>query len=837
MTRTLSGPEATLLAGPVYRVTPRVKVANGSGTMVDLTSWMESITIELDIDQPVSGVTVEFRRDSNTLSLAPLRADSILNRDDLGNYSPQLDPGRALTIEVATTALASAPAGGDYKLLFVGTLDFVGWENSPMVTTARDQGGQLVDRWVETEKTYGSVSGTPIQTVMQQILNDVFGTVNPVTLYVPVDPGFNILRYRQQKQSVMDALFALAQTIGWDVRYKFDSGTGTFRLTLSQPPRTKTVPDYTFGPSQYLDITTLNIDRTNIRNVISVSFYNAVTRARIAVVANDPTSITRYGRRYFEIQEADDSPIDTGSEASTLASSVLSDLKDPKAEHELETHFLWPVELNDLYRQSPNAVHYNSNQDFASVNITHRLSRTKHRTTIKTRGNPAGAYETWNSRRAGGGRFPGIPQPDTGLALNDFKVIAETDTTITYGWTAGGLVAEVWAADILFTEPLPADPWTQVLFAMAPLPAGTISYTLTKPIEGQIRFAQVEPRDANLTPGTVRRVALNHAPTQPPTIELDDIETGTVGTQWWSITERGLHVTAVQVQTQVGSQPISDFGTPTRGPGDTSLVRGGTLGTGQYEHDISLDPTRISWIVPRLTLENGAQIVLGPFGFDRDKNPNILQVTLSETVLTILADSDTKSLKVYDTTGLWVYQVDGLSAVVDVSLTDAGAHAGLGASESKIYGVVAYNEPLAYVDGSTLFDEASVPVSGGSAPAASALWDTVSLQAPFIDENIAALFMKATAAPAGWDIKVYIDIGLSTVVPTTDHTSDLSPIPTTIPTVLSEYDYTATTYTARTPGGHGISLVTMKAKCDLRDATDVVIDSRTVQASWYTDRT
>lgn len=411
--RSTTAGELTTLGLPTRLVTPRIKVANGSGTMIDLTSWFEHAKIEHDVDQPIDGATVSFSRaHGSTQSLSPLRTDSTLNvKDDL-TFAPMLDLNRSVTIEVATTPIGTAPVAGDYKTLFKGTIDVVEFQKSPVTIICRDLGAPLVDRWIETEATYGTGGGTAIQTVMQNILDAVFGG-GIYTLYVPISPGANVTTYRQQKMTVMDALQDLAQQIGWDVRFKWDDGTSTFRLTLSEPPRTKTTPDYTFGPSAYHDITRLEIDITNVRNVLTGSFRDAADLGnRNSVTRSDATSITKYGRRFFFIQEADVSPIDTSSEMTTMLDAALADLKEPKAEQEVDMPFFWPADLSDLYRYSPNSVHYDSNQDIAVVEFSHELTRNSHRTRALVRGTPIGQYATWLGRGGTmGGGGPGGAAP------------------------------------------------------------------------------------------------------------------------------------------------------------------------------------------------------------------------------------------------------------------------------------------------------------------------------------------------------------------------------------------------------------------------------------------
>lgn len=398
--RSTSAGELSTLAAQTRTVTQRVKVANGSGTMIDYTNWLEETNANIDIDRPVSALTVQFRRDSGPIqSLAPFRTDSSLNRlDDGVTYSPALDAGRSVTWEVATTPIGTLPQAADFKLLFKGTIDAVDFDHSPISVECRDLGSVIVDRGIEVEAAYGSGAGVALETVMQANLDTAFGS-GFIPLYTPISPSYLISpAYIQQRQSEMDAQQALAQLPGWDVRYWWDSATSAFRFTLQQPPRTKTTPDYTFGPGAYFDISRLSIDRTNIRNVIAVSYFDTASNTRLVVTVSDATSITKYGRRYFFIQEADGSPINTNAEATTMANAALSDMKEPKAEAEIEMPFFWPVELWDLYRFSANGVQINSNQDWAVVSISHKLTRGSHSTILTVRGAPAGGYLTWLDR-------------------------------------------------------------------------------------------------------------------------------------------------------------------------------------------------------------------------------------------------------------------------------------------------------------------------------------------------------------------------------------------------------------------------------------------------------
>jgi hypothetical protein len=434
MSRSATAPELAVLAKKERQVTHRIKVQNGSGTMIDYSNWLISGKIERDVDQPVDGCTLNFVRSKSNQSviqsLSPLRTDSIINRlNDGVTYGPALDLNRVVTVDLATTAIGVPVLEADYKPLFKGTIDVVNFEQNPVAIVCRDLGAPLVDRWIETETNFGSgvpgsgVGGTAIQTVMQNILDSVFGG-GVYTLYTPVSPGADLNTYKQQRMSVMDALQDLAQQIGWDIRFRWDDGTSTFRLTLSNPPRTKTTPDYTFGPNAFYDITDLSLDITNIRNAITGSYRNANNLGnRETITVTDATSISKYGRRFMLIQEADVSPIDSSSEMTTMVTAALADLKEPKADQGVVMPLHWTADLWDLYRYSPNNVHYDTNQDIAVVELTHDFSPKSHRTSVKVRGTPIGQYTTWRGR---GGPIGGPTA--AGQAFAPYPFIAPRNT-------------------------------------------------------------------------------------------------------------------------------------------------------------------------------------------------------------------------------------------------------------------------------------------------------------------------------------------------------------------------------------------------------------------------
>lgn len=253
--------------------------------------------------------------------------------------------------------------------------------------------------------------GFAVEGEMQAILSDNLGGSAP-SLYTPTPPGWDIKPYQQTRTTTLEAVRALAQQIGWELRVKWHAGTSAHRLTFFEPDRAKTTPDRTWTKQQYLSVDRLAIDGSGIRNAVRVIYSDASDLdassfpKRKMLEVSDSTSIARYGRRFCEIAEDDTFAIDSITEATTLASNILSDLKDPKAELAITDLFFPIAELGDLYRFSGNSTHFSTNQDLAVVSYRHSVNGAEVRTTIECRGTPSGGYLKWLGKEARPGVKP-----------------------------------------------------------------------------------------------------------------------------------------------------------------------------------------------------------------------------------------------------------------------------------------------------------------------------------------------------------------------------------------------------------------------------------------------
>lgn len=241
-------------------------------------------------------------------------------------------------------------------------------------------------------------SGNPVEQIMQNLLDDNRAASDPsVTLYTPSTPGWNISQFIQQRSFTMDALATLAHQIGWDVRMKWRSAHGAFELTFYGPARTSPSVVQTFGKSDYETPTALKVDIATIRNSVRVIYGDASdlwpdgTPKRKVVEVSDATSITKFGELWMEIQEDQNSQIDSGTEATAFANAALSDCKDPTAELDipLVRGFPW-VELNDYYTFSANGLQFDSDQSLAVTQYQHSSGDNGRgiKTSLQTRGLP-----------------------------------------------------------------------------------------------------------------------------------------------------------------------------------------------------------------------------------------------------------------------------------------------------------------------------------------------------------------------------------------------------------------------------------------------------------------
>lgn len=513
-----SAPENTILAAADKGV-PQVKteIKDAAGAFQNWFPYLLGGSWGWSVDQPIAEARLTLRRDNGLPnSLSPFRGDSTLN---IGGAA--IDVGRDLRISPATTAYGISPVAGDYKLLFDGKTADLDFAKERMDLLARDHGGALVKKQIRTATQFRSEAGEPLENVIQSILD----TWSPgVILDTPFPPGFLVKSIDWGKGSLFEAIRTAAGSIGWDVRYVWSNTWNEFRLTLFEPDRDKTVPDWTFAKNRILAINQLRLSDENVRNFIRVSYLNPDSKQREEVFASDPVSIARFGEQWMEIEEADDSTVNSLAEAQALANAALSDLAWPIAEKQVEIPFFWPIEVNDLVRFTANDIHSDEDIDLAVTGVDHRFESRQARTVLSVRGKPAGFYKDWLRRSKTRDQIDLTDE----LTLKNFRDTSWTDTSVTYSWQPGSLVELVFVYDHVFTQPYPLDPWPPADAAPTSiLSTAETTYTALIPKVGERRYLQFEPRASavsGLAPGQLRRTYVD-APAPVISAVLDAVET------------------------------------------------------------------------------------------------------------------------------------------------------------------------------------------------------------------------------------------------------------------------------------------------------------------------
>lgn len=365
------------------------------------------------LDTPVGQCSIELAREVDGVSLSPYVSSSPVNES-----GALLAPWRLFTLGVAITPLGMQPTESMWREEFRGRIDDVVVSEETVTISGRDLGAVLQRYQCEEERTYGSDSGTAMETVMGQVLDDngLSGTVSVTT---PVSPSALVKKYVQKKEPVLDALrMTLASRIGWELRYWYDSAAGTYtQLRFYEPDRENTTAAFSFSPSVYTVLGELRETGEDVRNVVDVWYTDladldaAGNPKRKRVRVSDSASVALYGRAWMEMAEASTSSIDTEEEAERLAEAAIADLKDAKIVGTVEVPYFPWVELGDLYSLGANGATHDEDLVLHVERYEHELSpRGNARTTLSFRGSkPTASMRGWLQRDARPGRARSAP--------------------------------------------------------------------------------------------------------------------------------------------------------------------------------------------------------------------------------------------------------------------------------------------------------------------------------------------------------------------------------------------------------------------------------------------
>lgn len=367
---------------------------------LDLSDRFLDGTISYSIDQPAATATLTFERGQGVDSLSPFLDASRFNHLGL---IPPMHPGAYVVVFTSINPPGGASVSG-FNPVFQGRVDAVNVApgGDKVTIQCRDLAGHALNRWIEPGATNGKfyAAGMTLEALIELVMSENgFGAG-----WFQVDgaTGFTTSGYWQSPMPVMDAIRTLAQTVGWDIRC-FPGQVASGSFTLYDPDRTRTTPDAILAPSEYLDVTNLSLNDSDVRNLIELIYSDSGTRtvrstADLAALASDlDASIAKYGRRFMRLVEGKTSQIDTEAEADRMLTAAFYDLSDPVADQQITLRHWWPVELNDLHHYTANGIHYDQDQRLAVVGYTHQLNPKQPRTIITARGRPMAASREWRA--------------------------------------------------------------------------------------------------------------------------------------------------------------------------------------------------------------------------------------------------------------------------------------------------------------------------------------------------------------------------------------------------------------------------------------------------------
>ncbi|MCY1043342.1 fibronectin type III domain-containing protein [Corallococcus sp. bb12-1] len=503
--RTLSPAESAALscrAGFASHV--RVLVLRGA-TWTDLStllpgdyllgaSWSDSI------DAPVSTASVSVVRngpDGKRLALAPMVVASLFNTVDAA-YQPLLREGAYFRVELATVPLdtrRAAVPSGTWREVWRGRIDEVDAGGDELRLSGRDLGGLLQDTWAEVERTYGSTAGTPVQAVIQSILND--NGMSSFGLYTPVDPLSVRGPYVQEREPLLDAVTFLAEQIGWDLRMRWREDVGAFALTLGSPNRTTDVPVATFGPDNVQEFSELKRSLEHVRNVVEVVYSDKAdkdatgAKKRKTVTATHAASIALYGRRWMQVAEAASSLIDTEVEATRLAAAALADLSESALSLSLTLPGVhWYLEAADLVEVLPDGVHFDTPQRIAVVSAEHECASSgEARTKLQLQGRPSTSRAVWAEKDA----RPGVAAsaPFTGPPAPSGLTVTNTVNGFSLAWMPAD-TGPSWDSYELHVSSTASFIPSQATYREN---SRTTSFNVANLVAGRAYYARVIPRD------------------------------------------------------------------------------------------------------------------------------------------------------------------------------------------------------------------------------------------------------------------------------------------------------------------------------------------------------
>lgn len=417
----------------------KVYVKNSDGVLVDLSKIDdEDFLLEFEqaggVDQRWQELNLRLVRGRDWKSTAPLDQSSGVNRNAAGSYTDLLGPMREVWLKYCICPIDYQPKDTNYESLFHGFTDkWKGDSRDTLTLPCRDRWAIVHDTQIkptsatQDQKTYGSASGLHVGTVMQQIVNDQDRTYawklkQKPKVFIVGSTTYGILSYWQNLEPVGTALETIAVQNGWDIRYIYQPGMYTWRLTYYEPDRAASAADYTFAANDLDDVLDVGQSLEEYRNDIDIGYYdrngtpqpNGDDPREIENAVASAGDLARYGEWYMRAVFLPN--ITTATEAQAVADAILSDLDVPALNLSCAMPFFPNVQLNDYYDFTA-SVWWSTATKAAVRSFVHRGSSDGYiETTLQCEGQPKTMKKGWLDMAVHPGVAPNSPRgtsPDT----------------------------------------------------------------------------------------------------------------------------------------------------------------------------------------------------------------------------------------------------------------------------------------------------------------------------------------------------------------------------------------------------------------------------------------
>lgn len=406
--RTITASQALIYASPLGTRATWAKVevySTITSAWVDLSSyfgynWVRSVTLTEEDNSKTQTASIELALlagPSGEITSSPFVTSGLFSfPTGYSAYNALLMPYKQIRVSLAVTPIDTAPATADWMLKFRGRINDVDINEYSVRLTCRDEMGVLADTFIEDEREYGADDGSiTVESVMQSILNAWGGSVK---LWSPNGtagsefnaadtPSWAIRRYRQQRMNVMDALVRLADQVGYDLRFSWQTSAADLKLVMRAPVRVTPTVDRTFTMADFVDLKP-SLSLTDIRNAWRVGYYVKSGAHHYTNTVSDATSVSAFGRRWAEIGESPTSQIDTSTEAVNLATRALSDTASPTVVVQATMPLFPNAELLDYYTVTGDDKII-STVSMGVRSVSHTVDETGGRTTLTLAGLPA----------------------------------------------------------------------------------------------------------------------------------------------------------------------------------------------------------------------------------------------------------------------------------------------------------------------------------------------------------------------------------------------------------------------------------------------------------------